>query len=382
MTIKKQVQTETKTKPVKSDRLLSLDALRGFDMLWIMGGNRIIIALADLTGLVVFTWAAKHMHHAEWDGFRFYDMIFPLFLFIAGVSMPFSFAKRKAKGESMQKIYRHVFQRMIILVIFGIIYNRFLQFEWGNIRYASVLGRIGLAWFFAALIVLNSKPKWWYAWFGGILLFYWAIMMLIPVPGFGAGNLTMEGSLVGYIDRLLLPGRLYKEVHDPEGILATIPAIATALMGALTGNFLRMPDEHISRLKKGLWIGAAGIVSLGIGWLWGLIFPINKNLWSSSFVIYAGGWSLLLLSLFYLIIDVWGWRKWAFFFVVIGLNSITIYMFQAGIINFRSSTMFFFGGLIKSFSENWQPLILAIAYTMVCWVFLYILFKKKIFLKV
>jgi len=382
MATQRQSQSESQSKPIKSDRLMSLDALRGFDMLWIMGGNRIIIALADLTGFAIFTWTAKHMHHAEWDGFRFYDMIFPLFLFIAGVSMPFSFAKRKAKGETMQKIYRHVFQRMITLVIFGIIYNQFLQFDWGNIRYASVLGRIGLAWFFAALIVLNSKPKWWYVWLSGILIFYWAIMMLIPVPGFGAGNLTMEGSLAGYIDRLLLPGRLYKEVHDPEGILATIPAIATALLGALAGNFLRMPDQQISRLKKGLWIGAAGIISLGVGWLWGLILPINKNLWSSSFVLYAGGWSLLLLSLFYLIIDVWGWRKWAFFFIVIGLNSITIYMFQAGIINFRSSTMFFFGGIIKSFAENWQPLIGAIAYTTVCWVFLYILYRKKIFLKV
>lgn len=382
MTKKRQVDTESQAKPIKSDRLMSLDALRGFDMLWIMGGNRIIIALADLTGLAFFTWAAKHMHHAEWDGFRFYDMIFPLFLFIAGVSMPFSFAKRKSKGQTMQKIYRHVFQRLIILVIFGIIYNQFLQFDWGNIRYASVLGRIGMAWFFAALIVLNSKPKWWYAWFGGILLFYWAIMMLIPVPGYGAGNLTMEGSLAGYVDRLLLPGRLYREVHDPEGILGIIPAVATALMGALTGNFLRISDQQITRLKKGLLIGAAGVVSLGIGWLWGFIFPINKNLWTSSYVLYTGGWSLLLLSLFYLIIDVWGCRKWALFFVVIGLNSITIYMFQAGIINFRSSTMFFFGGLIKSFSENWQPLIGALAYTTVCWIFLYILYRKKIFLKV
>ncbi|KPK86279.1 MAG: hypothetical protein AMS27_05400 [Bacteroides sp. SM23_62_1] len=382
MTTNKQDDSKVNSGQFKTDRLMSLDALRGFDMLWIMGGNRIIIALADLTGLAFFTWAAKHMHHAVWDGFRFYDMIFPLFLFIAGVSMPYSFAKRKAKGETMKKIYRHVFQRMITLVIFGIIYNQFLQFDWGNIRYASVLGRIGLAWFFAALIVLNSNPKWWYAWFGGILLFYWAILMLIPVPGFGAGNLTMEGSLVGYIDRLLLPGRLYKEVHDPEGILGTIPAVATALMGALTGNFLRISDQQIKRLYKGLLIGAAGIVSLGIGWLWGLIFPINKNLWTSSYVLYAGGLSLILLSLFYLIIDVWGWKKWAFFFVVIGLNSITIYMLQAGIINFRSSTMFFFGGLIKSFSENWQPLITALGYTTICWIFLYILYRKKIFLKV
>ena len=375
-------QNQTQSPAPKSNRLVSLDALRGFDMLWIMGGERIIIALADLTGATALTWAATQMDHVEWNGFHFYDLIFPLFLFIAGVSMPLSLDKRKASGESKAKIYRHIFIRMITLVIFGIIYNGFLDLNWGHIRYASVLGRIGLGWFFAAIIVLNCKPKWWYAWFGGILLFYWAILALIPVPGYGAGNLTMEGSLVGFIDRLLLPGRLYLEVHDPEGILSTIPAISTALMGALTGNFLRIPDQKISGLKKALWMGIAGIVSLVLGWLWGLLFPINKNLWTSSFVIYTGGWSLLLIALFYLIIDVWGWKKWAFFFIVIGMNSITIYMFQAGIINFQSSAEFFFGGIIKSFGENWQPLIAAIGYTTVCWVFLYILYKKKIFLKV
>ena len=375
-------QTQTTSPEPKSKRLVSLDALRGFDMLWIMGGERIITALADLTGLAAFTWAARQMDHVEWNGFHFYDLIFPLFLFIAGVSMPLSLDKRKASGESKAKIYRHIFIRMITLVIFGIIYNGFLDLNWGHIRYASVLGRIGLGWFFAAIIVLNCKPKWWYAWFGGILMFYWAILSLIPVPGYGAGNLTMEGSLVGFIDRLLLPGRLYLEVHDPEGILSTIPAISTALMGAITGNFLRIPDQKISGLKKALWMGIAGIISLGLGGLWGLLFPINKNLWTSSFVLYTGGWSLLLVALFYVIIDVWGWKKWAFFFIVIGMNSITIYMFQAGIINFYSSTEFFFGGIIKSFGENWQPLIGAIGYTTVCWVFLYILYKKKIFLKV
>jgi predicted acyltransferase len=296
--------------------------------------------------------------------------------------MPYSFAKRKALGQPKKKVYRHMFQRMILLVIFGMIYNGFLQFQWGEMRYASVLARIGLGWFFAALIVFNSSPRWWYAWFGGILLFYWAIMTLIPVPGFGAGNLTVEGSLAAYIDRLLLPGRLHLGVHDPEGILSTIPAISTALLGALTANFLRIPDNRIPRIRKALWIGVAGVVSLGLGLLWGILFPINKNLWTSSFVLYAGGWSLLLLSVFYLIIDVWKWRGWAFFFIVIGMNSITIYLVQAGIINFSSSRDFIFGGLIQSFSESWQPLIGTLAYTTVCWVFLYILYKQKLFLKV
>ena len=366
----------------KSQRLASLDALRGFDMLFIMGGERIVTALAELTGAGCLTWAATQMHHMEWNGFHFYDMIFPLFLFIAGVSMPYSFANRLSKGVSRGKIYRHMFRRMIILVVFGIIYNGFLEFDWGNIRYASVLGRIGLGWFFAALIVFNAKPRWWPIWFGGILLFYWGIMMLVPVPGYGAGVLTQEGSLAGYVDRLLLPGKLFLGNHDPEGILSTIPAVSTALLGAITGNFLRMPDRQVPRIKKAMWIGIAGGISLLIGWSWGQVFPINKNLWTSSFVMYAGGWSLLLLALFYLIIDVWNRKGWAFFFIVIGMNSITIYMLQRGIINFHSTRDFFFGGLINSFSGSWQSLISALGYTTVCWVFLYILYRKKIFLKV
>jgi predicted acyltransferase len=150
----------------------------------------------------------------------------------------------------------------------------------------------------------------------------------------------------------------------------------------LTGNFLRIPDRQIPRIRKALWIGAAGVVSLGLGLLWGIIFPINKNLWTSSFVLYAGGWSLLLLFVFYLIIDVWNWRGWAFFFIVIGMNFITIYLMQAGMINFPSSRNFFFGGIIQSLSESWQPLISALGYTTVCWVFLYILYKQRLFLKV
>ena len=365
-----------------SRRLVSLDALRGFDMLFIMGGERIVTALAELTGAGCLTWAATQMDHVEWNGFHFYDMIFPLFLFIAGVSMPFSLARRQAKGEPRKKIYRHMFQRMIILVAFGIIYNGFLRFDWGNIRYASVLGRIGLGWFFAALIVFNAKPRWWPIWFGGILLFYWGIMMLVPVPGYGAGVLTREGSLAGYVDRLLLPGRLFLGNHDPEGILSTIPAVSTALLGAITGNFLRMPDTLVPKLKKAMWMGIAGLVSLGIGWSWGTVFPVNKNLWTSSFVMFAGGWSLLLLTVFYLIIEVWNLRRWSVIFTVIGMNSITIYMLQAGIINFRSTRDFFFSGLIHSFPENWQPLVSALGYTAVCWVLLYILYRKKIFLKV
>jgi predicted acyltransferase len=262
------------------------------------------------------------------------------------------------------------------------IYNGFLKFDFENMRYASVLARIGIAWFFGALIVMHSQPKWWYAWLGGILLAYWGMMALIPVPGYGAGNYTLEGSLAAYIDRLLLPGVLYLKVHDPEGILSTFPAIATALMGSITGNFLLKPDQSIPRIRKFYIIAAAGAAALFAGWLWGQVFPINKNLWTSSFVLFAGGISLLFLALFYLIIDVWGFKRWSFFFVVIGMNAITIYLLQAGIFNFWDTTEFFFGGLADKLNSSWGALINSIGYVSIVWLLLYVLYKKKIFLRV
>ena len=361
---------------------MSLDALRGFDMFWITGGHLIIAALAGLTGWGLFEWLHKQMSHVEWNGFQFYDLIFPLFLFISGVTWPFSLKKRRSTGQSKGKIYRHIFQRMLLLVFFGMIYNGFLKFDFENMRYASVLARIGIAWFFGALIVMHSQPKWWYAWLGGILLAYWGMMALIPVPGYGAGNYTLEGSLAAYIDRLLLPGVLYLKVHDPEGILSTFPAIATALMGSITGNFLLKPDQSIPRIRKFYIIAAAGAAALFAGWLWGQVFPINKNLWTSSFVLFAGGISLLFLALFYLIIDVWGFKRWSFFFVVIGMNAITIYLLQAGIFNFWDTTEFFFGGLADKLNSSWGALINSIGYVSIVWLLLYVLYKKKIFLRV
>lgn len=367
----------------KKDRLLSLDALRGFDMLWIAGGEFLIISLGALTGWPFFQWAAVQMKHVAWEGFHFYDMIFPLFLFIAGVSMPFSIVKRKQRGESMQKIYMHLIRRLFILILLGLIHNGLLNFDFEKQRYASVLGRIGLAWFFAAIIVLNTNIRGQIIWFAGILLAYWAIMKLVPVPGFGPGVLTPEGNLAAYLDRQFLPGRLCCYIYgDNEGLLSTFPAISTALMGAITGYFLNLPGKTLDGLKKALIILAAGITSLLVGKLWSFSFPVIKNVWSSTFVLTAGGWSLILLSIFYLVIDVWGFKKWTFPFVVIGLNSITIYMLNAGIINFEEMGKFFFGGLASPFSEAGQAVILSIGAILCMWTVLYILYRNKIFLKV
>ena len=370
---------ENVTKP---KRLYSLDALRGFDMFWIMGGEAIFAGLASLTGWPVLKWWAVQLEHVQWHGFHFYDMIFPLFLFIAGISFPFSMAKRIANNDSRKSIYKHIIFRGLILVALGIVYNNGIRFDLGELRYGSVLGRIGLAWMFAAIIFINTKLSWRIVWFWALLIGYWLLLLIFPAHDLGSSDpFSQTGNLASYIDRLIMPGRLYRSNHDPEGLFSTIPAISTALLGMFTGTFMMSDYLSGKKLKKVLYFVLAAVVLMIIGKVWSLAFPINKNLWSSSFVCFVGGLSMLLFAVFYLIIDVWNIRKWAFFFVVIGVNPITIYLAER-IVNFDRASKFFFGGLIELFPETWTPFLEGMAITAVGWVFLYFLFRKKIFLKV
>jgi predicted acyltransferase len=387
-----QANTNTNT-TAKSARLVSLDALRGFDMFWIMSGEQIIHALAKTTNWPLFVWFSGQLHHTVWNGITFYDMIFPLFLFIAGVSTPYSLLKKmQAAGvesagslpaAEKKKIYLNMLKRTCILLVLGMMVNGLLKFNgYHNIRFASVLGRIGLAWFFAGLIYLNFSIRGQVIWLVLLLLGYWAAMMLIPVPGFGAGVLTMDGSLESYIDRLLLPGRLHDKVHDPEGILSTIPAIGTALLGVLTGSFLQNGRLRLTMFQKACLMAAAGLVLIGAGSVFNLVFPINKRLWSSSFVLYVGGFSLVFLSVFYLVIDVWGFKKWAQPFVWTGANSILIYLCAEGAVDFAHTAGYLFGGLIQAAPVNWQPVWQAVSVTTLQLVLLYWLYRNKIFLKI
>ncbi|PWK79072.1 putative acyltransferase [Mucilaginibacter oryzae] len=381
-------------KPVsKPARLLSLDALRGFDMFWIMSGEGVIHALAKATGWPVFVWMSGQLHHTVWNGITFYDMIFPLFLFIAGVSMPYSLGNKAAKHgvahphllppNAKREIYISMIRRALILLFLGMVVNGLFKFNgYENTRFASVLGRIGLAWFFAGIIYINCGVRGQVLWFGILLLGYWAAMEWIPVPGYGAGVLTMNGSLESYIDRLLLPGRLHDKVHDPEGVLSTIPAIGTAMLGIFAGQFLKLDNARWPMWKKGVAIFMAGLILIAIGWLWNFSFPINKRLWSSSFVLFVGGWSCVFLSVFYLIIDVAGWRKWAFPFVLIGVNSIVIYLASEGMVDFQHTANYFFGGIISHLSQTWQPVWSAISVVFIQLTLLYILYRNKIFLKI
>jgi len=366
----------------KPKRLYSLDALRGFDMFWIMGGEGIFTGLATLTGWPVLKWWAGQLDHVPWHGFHFYDMIFPLFLFIAGISFPFSLAKRTAMNDSRKSIYKHVIFRGLILVLLGILYNNGVRFNLGELRYGSVLGRIGLAWMFAAIIFMNTKLTFRIIWFWVLLIGYWLLLLLFPAHDLGSTDpFSQTGNLASYIDRLLMPGKLYLGNHDPEGLFSTIPAISTALFGMFTGEYLMSKYLNDKQLKKVFIMVLTAIAFMIIGKIWDLSFPINKNIWSSSFVCYVGGLSLLLFSVFYLIIDVWNYRKWSFFFVVIGMNPITIYL-AGRIIGFRNASRFFFGGVTELFPETWEPFLSGIAITAIAWIFLYILYRKKIFLKV
>ena len=367
-----------------SERLRSLDVLRGFDMFWIIGGKALILALASVLSVDLSEWLGHRMHHPEWDGFEPYDLIFPLFLFIAGVSTIYSIDNRLAKGDSRASLHRHFVQRGLILVLLGVFYNGLLSRDlastdgWGQMRYASVLGRIGLAYMFAALIASNTQWRAQLIWVVGLLVSYWAALRFYPVPEYGAWDLDPGHTLTDYIDRHLVPGKLYKGDRDPEGLFAVIPAIATALLGCLTGQLLKRND--IDGLKKTRFMAIGGVVCLGLAWLWNMEFPINKNLWSSSFVLNCAGWSLLLLSLFYLVIDVWQFRRGTLFFTVIGSNSILIYM-APSFLDFDYTNESLFGGIL-SLAGDFKTLLLAVTLLSLKWGLLYYLFRKKIFLKV
>lgn len=330
---------------------------------------------------------SNQLHHSPWNGFTFYDLIFPLFIFISGVSMPFSYQKyfdNKTNGiDTSRAIYFALIKRTLILVLLGVIVNGL--FKWNgyeHTRFASVLARIGLSTFFAAVIYLNfSLPKQ-IIWFFAILIGYYLLMITVPVPTFGAGSLTPEGNLSAYIDRLFLPGKLHRIVYDPEGLFSTIPAICSAMLGIFAGTFIKSASPLFTPHKKVLYLLVAGVTSLLLGLAWGLIFPINKTLWSSSFVFFAGGWSILIFAVFYYIIDVSGIRKWSIPFIWMGTNSILIYVCAHGLFNFESTAQFLFGGMINFIPLIWQQ---AAPWTGVLFVQLFLLkflYDKKWFLKI
>lgn len=398
------------TSSAQKKRLFSLDALRGFDMFWIISGEGIFHGLANAImkkhSLVRnpndWTIAANEslsfferlslgisnqLHHSPWNGFTFYDLIFPLFIFISGVSMPFSYEKHLSteqdKKQSARRIYYALIKRTLILIILGMIVNGLLQWQgYQNTRFASVLARIALSTFFAALIYLNFSLNKQIIWFIGILAGYYVLMITVPVPNFGSGVLTPAGNLAAYIDRLWLPGKLHRAIYDPEGLLSTIPAIASAMLGIFTGSFLNDKNERFNPVKKAFILLIAGFILVIAGWLWNVFFPINKNMWTSSFVLFAGGFSLLLFAFFYYVMDVKHYKKWAVPFIWIGINSILIYVCAHGLFNFEATALFIFGGIIDKIPSMWQQAGLWLGVLIIQLAILKFLYAKKWFLKI
>jgi predicted acyltransferase len=367
------------TKPLRTEpqkRLYSLDALRGFDMFWITGGGALAIALSQQTGA---NWLETQMHHVKWEGFRFYDLIFPLFMFIAGVAIPFSIISKLEKNVPQRKLLAKAFKRLVVLILLGILYNGTFRNGFQDGRIASVLGQIGIAYFFAAVIVIYFQSvRNRLICLTCILTGVGILQLLIPVPGFGAGILTPEGCINGYIDRLLLPGRLYGGTFDPEGILCSLSATGITLMGTFAGSILR--NKKTSDWQKMGYLAASGVSGIAIALALSSFYPIIKSCWTSPFNLLTGGISFLLLTFFYLVIDHWGFHKWAFYFRVIGMNSIFVYLF-ARIVDVPRITDFFLGWLAKPMGENGE-LLLIIGNLLVIWLVLYYMYKKKIFLRV
>ncbi len=369
--------------PVKPGRLTSLDALRGFDMMWIMGADSIGVVLDRLThgqtGWV--RHLAEQIEHVPWDGFRFYDLIFPLFVFIAGVSLAMSLG-RTAAVEGKDAAFVRLLKRSLLLYGLGLFFYGGLSQGWDQVRYVGVLQRIATSYFGAGLCFLLFKPRTCVGICVGLLVGYWALMTFVPVPGFGAGNFEEGKNLANWIDFRFLPGRRWDGDHDPEGLLSSLPAVATCLIGVFAGLWLK--DEKIGTMRRLGGLVVAGVAMLLVGWAWSWQFPIIKKLWTSTFVLVAGGWSCLLLALFHWVVDVRGWNRWCVPFLWVGLNPITIYL-SGALISYDALSRRVVGGPVLGWLEGVQPHLgeLLVAVVGIGWGFLlaWFLYRRRLFLR-
>lgn len=292
--------------------------------------------------------------------------------------MPFSFEKHLASGGSKAELYAKALKRALGIIAAGLIFNGILRFQSiEHFRLPGVLQRIGITYGLGALIYIAFGLRGRIAWAAGILLSYWALLTLVPTPGGPGLGLTPEGNLVGAVDRLLLPGRMCcYEFGDNEGLLSTLPAICTVVLGSFAGVWLR---SQRSQAAKAQGLALAGLAAVALGYAWHPWFPLNKNLWTSSFTLAAAGYSSLLLAFFYWLIDIQGHKAWALALIVIGMNSITIYLGQE-IVDFNGIGKFFFAGLAR-LSGSYQELVLVVATLAAKIGALYFLWKQKVFLR-
>ena len=360
-----------------SERIVSVDALRGFDMFWIAGGAPFVLEFFKLFANPLPPWLAGQFEHTPWVGFNFWDIIMPLFLFIVGVAMPFSVGKRVERGDSRRKIYRKVVYRVAVLWVLGMVaQGHLLLFTLGNFQiYSNTLQSIAAGYLIASIALVEMPVRWQAGLAVALLVVFWALMRFVPVPGVGAGVLTPQGNLAMWVDTVIL-GRFRDGTHY-TWILSSLGFGATTLMGVMAGHLLRGPKP---KERKALLLAASGVACLFAGWLWGLEFPIIKHIWTSSMVLWSGGWCLLLLALFYYVIDVRGYRRWAFFFVVFGMNAIVAYI-APDIIPFRTISRTLFAGL-GAHLGIFGSFLVAAGTMGILWLALYYLFRKKTFVRI
>jgi predicted acyltransferase len=331
---------------VQTGRVVSVDALRGFNIFWILGADGAIWALdrmlrdkgPELSAIGRFLKA--QMSHAEWEGFRFYDFIFPLFIFVTGVSIVLALP-RLVERNGKARTHVHVLRRALLLYALGVIFYGGVAQHWSDIRYVGVLQRIAICYLFASLLFLNLSKRGLIVALVVLLGGYWALMSFVPVPGVGVGSFGPDANLANWIDAHYLPGRLWDNTRDPEGLLSTLPAIATCVLGVLAGLLLK--DDLLTPTQRSLWLIGGGILMVAAGYLWALQFPIIKAIWTSSFVLVVSGYSAIVLGLMHQVIDVWGWKAWATIFVWIGANAIALY-FINNIVGFEPFALRFVGG--------------------------------------
>jgi predicted acyltransferase len=353
----------------KASRLVSLDVFRGITV----AGMILVNNPGD--------WGHVYapLEHAEWHGWTPTDLIFPFFLFIVGVAMPFSFSRRLSLGDTRLKLWWHILYRSFLLILLGMILTGIPDFNYYGKLLLDVLQRIGVVYLFAGTIILLSRVRAQAVIAVACIVVYWILMMVIPVPGYGAGVLAPEGNALKYVDQLLTTGWH----NHGEGILSLIPSISTVVIGSLTGIWLRTErGPH----EKTVWMFAAGAVGLVVGAIMDTWFPINKLLWSSSYVVFTAGFALQMLALCYLLIDILGYRRWAVPFLVFGMNAITVFFLSSltgRILGLMGAIPVIFNGLFASWLPPYKSsLCYALCYVLFWLAIMSILYKKQIFIKI
>ncbi len=363
-----------------SQRLLSLDVFRGFDMMMIVGFDALMIALDSW----IFGgpgWLTEQFRHPKWFGLSFYDTIFPTFIFIAGMSFPFSHAKQAGRGDGRGAMSLRIARRALVLVAFGLVYNGILQFNFANFRYASVLGKVGISWGFAALLYVFFGRRVRIAVCAGILALYAVLLLTFVAPDYpGASSMSIEGNFVGWLDRIIQPGRLYQDnLCEPSGFVGCVFSVPTAMLGMFAGEIVRSQACSGARKTVNLLLLGAGLLAAGLALA--TFIPISKKLWTPSFTFCVAAYSSMMFAVIYWIVDVAKYRRWTTFFTVIGMNSITIYMLRR-FVDFNAISRFFLGGVAERLSASGGRVVLAAGSFLAGWLVLYFLYRKKTFLKV